>query len=67
MADGITYDRVADEQRLQGDQVVDWVTATVRIDGKGPFFYRAKKTSLWRSEMEQWAALQAADVRALIG
>ena len=67
MPDGIVYDRLSDEQRLVGDQVVDFVTATVRIDGKGPFFYRVKKTDTWRADLEQWTATQAVNVRSLLG
>jgi Holliday junction resolvase RusA-like endonuclease len=62
----IKWDRIGDEQRLDGDQVVPFVTATIRINGKGPFFYRAKKTDNWRAEMQAWAQQQAADVETLL-
>lgn len=63
----ITYDRVADEQRLEGDAVVPYITATIRVNGKGPFFYRARRTDTWRAELQAWAQQQAADVDALLG
>jgi hypothetical protein len=63
--DGITFDRISDEQRLEGDKVVPYITATVRIDDKGPFFYRAKRTENWADEMKAWGEKQAAQVRAL--
>jgi hypothetical protein len=62
----IKYDRIGDEQRLDGDKVVTVVTATVRLDGKGPFFYRAIKTDTWRAELQAWVQQQAADVAALL-
>lgn len=64
--EGIHFDRINDEQRLEGDAIVEYVTATVRIDGKGPFFYRVKKTPNWRLDLQTWAQQQAADVRALL-
>lgn len=63
---GITFDRVQDEQRLDGDQVVTYVTATVRIDTKGPFFYRAVKTATWAQDMRTWADQQANELRSMM-
>ncbi len=67
MANSITFDRVQDEQRLEGDAVNLYVTATIRIDGKGPFFYRALKTDQWAAEMRAWAEAQAVQLRTMIG
>lgn len=67
MSPGITLDRVGDEQRLEGDQVVTYVTATMRVDGRGPFFYRAKKSDVWQTELAAWAESEAAKLRALLG
>lgn len=67
MGNGITFDRIQDEQRLEGDGIELYVTATVRIDGKGPFFYRAKKSPSWAAEMRAWAEGQALEVRGLTG
>lgn len=67
MSPGLVLDRIADEQRLEGDQVVTYVTATLRIDGKGPFFYRAKKSDVWQTDLAAWAEAEAAKLRALLG
>lgn len=67
MEQSIVFERVQDEQRLEGDGVALYVTATVRIDGKGPFFYRAKKTDAWAAEMRAWAEGQALQLRMMIG
>lgn len=67
MSNGIAFERVQDEQRLEGDGVALYVTATVRIDGKGPFFYRAKKTDTWAAELRAWADTQALQLRGVMG
>jgi len=63
---GIEFQRVQDEQRLEGDDVVTYVTALVRIDRKGPFFYRVVKSPNWAAELRLWADQQAAELRALM-
>ena len=67
MDERIVVERVQDEQRLEGDGVGLYVTATVRIDGKGPFFYRAKKTPTWAAELRAWAEQQALELRSITG
>lgn len=64
---GMKLDRIADEQRLDGDQVVTYVTAALRVDGKGPFFYRAIKTPTWTTDLQAWAEAEALKLRQLIG
>lgn len=67
MSPGLVLDRISDEQRLEGDNVVTYVSATLRVDGKGPFFYRMKKTDSWATDLQAWAEAEALKLRALIG
>jgi hypothetical protein len=67
MDQGMKLDRIADEQRLEGDQVVTYVTASLRVDNKGPFFYRAKKTDNWVTDLQAWAEAEAMKIRQLLG
>ena len=67
MEQKIVFERVQDEQRLEGDGVATYVSATVRIDGKGPFFYRALKTDQWAAELRAWSEQQALQLRSMLG
>ena len=58
----IEWHNISEEQRLERGALVVFETATIFIDGKGPFFYRERKTNDDGAAMKRWAEQKARDI-----